>query len=236
MALKRMVLDLSHWNTVTDWDAIVSEGNIYGVIHKATEGTGNIDKTYAQRAKDARSVGLLWGADHFLRPGDMKKQAEHFLKVVGDHGDTLLAIDHEDAAVSAQSLQDILELVADLSGRRPVIYSGHVLKEQVGAGHTELSAYRLWLAQYSKNPVWPPAWDRPWLWQYSETGKCPGVEGNVDEDCFDRSEVELAAEWAGDDDEPSRPARPTVKEDVVHVEITAPPGVSVVVTHKQEQR
>jgi GH25 family lysozyme M1 (1,4-beta-N-acetylmuramidase) len=232
MTLQRMVLDLSHHNTVTDWNAIVYKGAITGIIHKATEGSSYVDNTYAQRCKDARKAGLLWGAYHFLRPGDMEKQAEHFLNVVGDDGETLLAIDHEDPGVPLADLQSILEIITDRTGQRPVIYSGHVLKEQMGAAASPLSKHRLWLAQYSKNPVWPPAWQRPWLWQYSETGSCAGCSGKVDENCFDRSEAELDAEWTGGQPEP--PPEPS-ETSVVTIEITVPRGATVNVIQRREQ-
>src|SRR5215471_12132865 len=84
-----LVIDLSHWNTVKDFAAVKAAG-IVGVIHKCTEGDGYADPTYDNRADAARAAGLLWGAYHFLRPGDMAAQARYFVAHADDTA-TLLA-------------------------------------------------------------------------------------------------------------------------------------------------
>lgn len=192
----RMVIDLSHHNVVEDWHAIAA-ADIVGVIHKCTEGASYIDGQYAMRRPAAREAGLLWGAYHFLRPGSMEEQAEHFLSEARYDGETLLAIDHEDAGVPLHDLESILDIITGQTGQRPVIYSGHVLKEQLGmvTVNHPLGAYRLWLAHYSEEPTWPAAWERPWLWQYSETGNVPGVVPPTDENSYERTDEELIAEW-----------------------------------------
>jgi len=45
-------VDLSHFDNVHDWDAVQKFG-ILGVINKATEGPGLVDRTYAIRRKPA---------------------------------------------------------------------------------------------------------------------------------------------------------------------------------------
>jgi GH25 family lysozyme M1 (1,4-beta-N-acetylmuramidase) len=61
---------LSHHDDVADFGAVKVAG-MAGIIHKATEGVGFTDKLYADRRGRALGVGLLWGADHFLRPGSI---------------------------------------------------------------------------------------------------------------------------------------------------------------------
>ena len=63
MALN-VVIDLSHFNNVTDFNAVKADG-IVGVIHKATEGHGYTDPTYLSRRSQALAAGLWWGAYHF---------------------------------------------------------------------------------------------------------------------------------------------------------------------------
>ena len=101
MKFNPVIVDLSHFDDVTDWNAVKSFG-ILGVINKATEGPGMVDRTYAIRCKPARDHGLLYGSYHFLRPGDPIAQADHFLDValaVDQPDDVLLALDHEDKKV-----------------------------------------------------------------------------------------------------------------------------------------
>src|SRR5262245_48178183 len=218
-----MVLDLSHHNTVTDWNAIKAAG-IVGVIHKATEGSSYVDPTYASRRTAARAAGLLWGAYHFLRPGDMVQQAEHFIDNAMVDDATLLAADHEDAGVSLDDLQTFLDEVTDNTGQDAAIYSGHVLKEQLGDDNTSLAEHRLWLAHYSSEPSWPGAWPAPWLWQYTDHDTCSGVSGNVDADSFDGSAEELQAEWTGEPvPQPTpEPAPPQTQTVTITITITMP--------------
>jgi GH25 family lysozyme M1 (1,4-beta-N-acetylmuramidase) len=106
--------------------------------------------------------------------------------------------------------------VKRLTGKSPTIYSGHVLKEQLGDRRdSELSQYRLWLAQYtSGTPSWPkatfPQW---WLWQYTEHGECDGIpgdsEGNLDLNKYTGTKQQLIDEWR--EGVPPKPAPRTKK-------------------------
>jgi lysozyme len=195
--LDRAVIDLSHHNADVDFVEMKNAG-VVGVVHKATEGETYLDNTYHARRFEAQGEGLLWGAYHFLRPGDMAKQASFFVAMAGDAD--LYAADHEDAGVSLNDLKAFLAAVQLYSGKLCVIYSGHVLKEQLGGKHDPaLARHRLWLAQYgTDHPTWPNAtWPAWWLWQWTEHGDCPGVAGYVDCDRFDGNAAQLQAEWAG---------------------------------------
>ena len=198
--LDKAVVDLSHWDVVDSFEDAKDDG-VVGIIHKATESNNYFDPTYNQRKKDALAADLLWGAYHFLRPRKMKDQAQYFVSEVGKDLD-LYAADHEDEGVSLDDLKTFLREVKRLTGKSPIIYSGHVLKEQLGERHdSELSQYRLWLAQYtSGTPSWPkatfPQW---WLWQYTEHGECDGIpgdsEGNLDLNKYSGTKQQLIDEW-----------------------------------------
>lgn len=190
------VIDLSHWNPVESFLDVKASG-ILGVIHKATESTGYADDEYDWRKEKALEAGLLFGAYHFLRPGDMRRQAEFFVDVAGDID--LYAADHEDPGVSLSDLKVFLQHVEELTGILPVIYSGHVLKEQVGSkADPELEKYLLWLAQYSSTPSWPTAiWENYWIWQYTDEGSCAGIQGYCDLNQYQGSPDQLYQEWTG---------------------------------------
>ena len=128
--LDKAVVDLSHWDEVDSFEDAKDDG-VVGIIHKATESNNYFDPTYNQRKKDALAAGLLWGAYHFLRPGNMKEQAQYFVSEVGKDLD-LYAADYEDEGVSLDDLKTFLREVKRLTGKSPIIYSGHVLKEQLG--------------------------------------------------------------------------------------------------------
>jgi lysozyme len=197
--LDRAVLDLSHWNEDVDLRAVKHAG-VVGVIHKVTEGDGYQDPTYKNRCIDAINARLKWGAYHFMRPGDMQEQAQFFVHTVGLSVATLYAADYEDENISISQLKEFLRTVRDLTGRPPVLYSGYVLKENISDPDPELADYPLWLAQYTtaERLSWPTGtWPEWWLWQYSNDGSCPGVEGYVDVNRYDGTTADLAAEWAG---------------------------------------
>lgn|SRR5215510_6880930 len=232
--VNRLVLDLSHHNTVSSW-AQIRQAGIVGVIYKATEDDDYTDPTYAEARKGAEGAGLLWGAYHFLRPtSGMVEQARHFVQKVGNLSNVLLCADHEDDGVSLADLKIFLEEVFQLSGQRAVIYSGSVIKQQVGNQMIVwLGAYpRFWLAHYSPSPTWPKQiWSRYWLWQYTDgvsgplPQDCPGVGGDVDCDSFLGDSARLKAEWTGN-------MVPVPSKPVVEITISAPPGVEVKVTRE----
>ena len=199
-----MVVDLSHHNDVADFGAVKVAG-IAGVIHKATEGVSFTDKLYGGRRVRALDVGLLWGAYHFLRPGSIAAQVDFFLKAASPDDTTLLALDHEDKRVTLIDAKEFLLRIEDAVGRKPVLYSGSVIKEQLGNridGY--LAAHRLWLAQYGPRPVTPRNWPSAWLWQFTGDGigpqphSIPGIVGSgIDINSYEGDAVKLTAEWSG---------------------------------------
>lgn len=192
------VLDLYHGDTVSSFEEISTAG-IRGIIHKATEGANFDDSSYAPRRSEALDAGLLWGAYHFLRPGDVVGQAHRFLDVAAPTEATLLAADHEDPRVKLSDLIAFMQEI-EAAGHKPVLYSGFLIKEQILKATADQKSYligrELWLAQYSKAPKVPLPWATPWLWQYSEKGKVSGISGNVDVNAFDGTDDDLNKQWA----------------------------------------
>jgi GH25 family lysozyme M1 (1,4-beta-N-acetylmuramidase) len=204
VVINPLVVDLSHHNDVADFGA-VEAGGIAGIIHKATEGVGFTDKLYADRRSRALGVGLLWGAYHFLRPVSIAAQVDFFLKVAAPDSTTLLALDHEDKRVALIDAKEFLLRVEDAVGRKPVLYSGSVIKEQLGSRiEGFLATHRLWLAQYGPRPVTPRNWPSAWLWQFTGDGlgpkphSVPGiVDSGIDINSYEGDVAKLAAEWSG---------------------------------------
>jgi lysozyme len=83
----------------------------------------------------------LWGAYHFLRSGSIAAQVDFFLKVAAPDDTTLLALDHEDIRVPLIDAKEFLLRVEDTVGRKPVLYSGSVIKEQLGSRIDGYSAH-----------------------------------------------------------------------------------------------
>jgi GH25 family lysozyme M1 (1,4-beta-N-acetylmuramidase) len=92
-------------------------------------------------------------------------------------------------------------------GRKPVIYGGDLLKQQLGNKKDAFfGGHRLWLAQYGNHPKVQPSWDTFWLWQYTdgESGPdpkaVPGIpgdsKGRLDCDHFVGTPAQLTEQWA----------------------------------------
>jgi lysozyme len=195
-----VIIDLSHHNSVTDWQAIKAAGML-SVIHKATQGSSYVDPTYQSRKQAALAAGLLWGAYHFGESGNPTGQAEHFLRVVQPEPTDLLVLDWEeyiDTTMRLAQAEIFVHHVAEKIGRVPGLYSGQAfLTEQVQRRQRSvLQGCWLWLARYSSEmPVVPPLWPTWSMWQYTSTGAVPGVEGDCDRNTFNGDEAGLYRLW-----------------------------------------
>lgn len=200
---KPVVLDISHHNEVVSWPAL-RESGIIGIIHKATQGSGMVDKTYGPRKRQALSAGLLFGAYHFADSSDPKTQADHFLGVARPDANTLLALDWENNGTRTMTVSQarvFLERVMQKTGRPPagvVIYGGNVLKEKIIAKDDVafLAQFPLWLCQYGPKAKLPKGWSRYFLWQYSESGHVDGMARDGRVDLNVHGGTDLSAEWA----------------------------------------
>ena len=86
------VIDISHHNRVSSFTKVKS-ADIFGIIHKATQGTQYKDPTFTPNRRKAIDAGLKVGAYHFGTAGDAISQADHLLSTAGE--DSLLVLDFE---------------------------------------------------------------------------------------------------------------------------------------------
>lgn len=202
------VVDLSHHNTVGGNGPALAgfqeakAAGVLGVIHKATQGIDYTDRMYASRRKAALEAGLLWGAYHFADDSDIVRQVAHFMAVTQPDANTLMALDWEPNTTGPTMTLDhalqFLELLGRVLGRKPVVYSGSLAKEQLGSRVNPFFAkHRLWLAQYGQTWKVQESWSKPWLWQFAEAGSVAGIGGAVDHNFYNGTPEELKAEWAG---------------------------------------
>lgn len=230
--LKPAYIDLSHHNTIPQSLQATYASGIVGIVHKMTEGTSFVDPKVDARYFLAQDAGMLWGLYHFVRPGSMVDQAMFFvdkadeLKVLDDN--TMMCLDWEDKGVSADDVLMFLTTVEELTNRSPVLYSGHVLKEDAD---TRLTDFRLWLAHYANAPVLPNGWSTWWGWQYTDQGECLGVTPPTDMNAFNGTRDELIASWSGNGNiKPPKPPQPESKV----VTIIVPTGVRVNIVQQEE--
>lgn len=209
MPLQPRVTDISHHNTVTDLRATANAG-IWGVIHKATQGTGFRDKTYNTRRALARAAGMLWGAYHFGDNSDPSAQVDNFLSYAKPDASTFLSLDYEDHPTKSRTMrpQQMVAFLREIerrTGRKALLYGGNRIKEDIGKLNAEDRAYvtshLLWLCQYGPQPRLPQGFTRSFLWQYTDgvvgpqPRTIPGIQGHVDLNAFNGTRQDLEAAW-----------------------------------------
>jgi lysozyme len=237
MDINLLVVDLSHWDPAENYNQVAAAG-VRGVIYKATQGTGYRDSTYLKQRQAALNAGLVWGAFHFGDGSDPQKQVDNFLSYAQIDDQTLFCLDWEDNPPSQMKLEgarQFIDLCEQKLGRpnQCVIYSGNTAKEALGNRNDAFfGARRLWLAQYSNNPVCQASWASYWLWQYSDGTYGPEphtVDGCVVDgvDCnhYDGTAEQLCAEWATGTAAPPEPPPPP--DIIATVKVYAPAGVQV---------
>jgi lysozyme len=205
-------IDISHWETVTDWPAVKKAG-IRFVYLKATQGDRMVDRCFHKYRLACQTVGLTWGAYHFydyrLPAGS---QAAHFIETIGRtrlerKGMLPPVVDLEPFTI----WQDGERKVAELPARLPLLKSLENLlaKEKSTYGQVLLYTNPAMLKRLAPLPAWlaeTPLWIahytfaclpriapyKNWLfWQYSDAGEIPGIRGAVDRDRFNGDEEEL---------------------------------------------
>jgi lysozyme len=238
MQIFPMVVDLSHWDPASDYNAVKGAG-IHGVIYKATEGTGYTDDTYVNQRKAARAAGLLWGGYHFADSSNVNAQIDNFMRFCCPDPDELFCLDWEDNGGSVMSTSDAKTWITEVERQlnRPgecVIYSGNTAKEKINGKDDFFGSRRLWLCHYtSGTPTWQQSWDVYWLWQFTDGQSGPNPHsisgiGHCDINSYDQDggAEQLAKEWATGKTEPGpTPVPPAANE--VTILISASPDVTV---------
>ena len=138
-------------------------------------------------------------------------QIGNFLKHAAPDDKTLVALDFEKSppyTMSLEQARDFLTKIEQKLGRKAVLYSGNLIKEQLGGRKDAFfGSHRLWLAHYAAAPQTQKSWSGAWLWQYTDGTKAgpqpktvDGIKGNskgeLDCNSYDGTVNQLAAEWA----------------------------------------
>lgn len=178
--------DISHWQGSINWKKIPKE--IDFVIMKASEGTTIKDVKFEEYKAGARGRGFGVGFYHFASGTDPVKEADFFLKCVGDIAEgEILALDFEGAAVKIKDpvgfCEKFLQRIYDKVGFWPVFYSyssfvtGITSKLILGCG--------LWIADPSDAPR-IGNWPFYAIWQYTvgPVNSMPGIPAKIDLDYF----------------------------------------------------
>jgi GH25 family lysozyme M1 (1,4-beta-N-acetylmuramidase) len=187
-------IDVSGWQGSIDWWQVYNSGIAFAFV-KATEGTGFTDAWFYTNWANLWVTPIYQGPYHFGHPGwDPIVQADFFCDTVAAanggtfSGSLQLVLDIEVTDGTSPShvrswIVDFCNEVQARTGRPGTIYTGfYFWRDQAGNG-SNLNC-PLWLAAYVSDPrpYVPAAWSTWTFWQYTSSGRVPGISGNVDRD------------------------------------------------------
>jgi lysozyme len=201
-------IDVSHYNGNIDWQQVAAAGKTFAFI-KATEGTKYQDNQFLANVQGARDANILVGAYHFLNAttaDGARQEAANFARAIDSAGGRLdlppvLDYENNPKGISTAQINGVahafLDEVENLTGRRPIVYTGNVFASKFDP---TFSMYKLWVARYSttQKPTAVPAWNSWWAWQYSSTGSVPGINGAVDLNEYNGTIDELRSSLAAE--------------------------------------
>lgn len=177
-------MDVSHHQGIIKWENVDAE---YTIL-KVTEATVFFDPKFLANKSGARANGILVGYYHFARGGDARKEAEFFVKKIGDiKTGEFLVLDWEiEHPATVAWCKAFLDRCTELVGFRPLIYINSSTSRRYD--WTPVSKdYGLWVAQYGTNngqiqgkPAIGETWPFWVMWQYTSAGKMAGITGRCD--------------------------------------------------------
>jgi len=195
-------IDLSKWQADVDWNAVKSAGVSF-VFLKSTEGGDHMDERFLENWRGAREAGVPHSAYHFMywcRPAS--EQATWFRQNVPADPDALPPVlDVEwnsqsktcpiriPAEEAREKISLMLKAMEEHTGKKPIIYTDITFHEDVLGNYFD--QYPYWVRSVAAEPQ-ERYKDRPWsFWQFTTTGRMPGVRGDVDRSVF----AGTMAEW-----------------------------------------
>lgn len=186
--MPRTILDVSRWQGSIDWDAVKRSGKIDGVMLRVLGSKGGkpyLDPYFARNYAECARLGLPVGG-YYYTCAVTQRQTEEELAALKTalRGKTFqlpLAIDVEDPRLRSLAPAKLSALVAEAAaqleawGLYAMVYT-YTNFADTALDMAALAAYDLWIADYrGKRPA-----RRHGMWQYTSSGKIPGVSGPVD--------------------------------------------------------
>ena len=194
-------IDISEHQNNIDWKKVKESGVEFAILRLGYRGYGKtgkiiLDKTFEQNYKEAQENGIEIGVYFFsqaISSDEIKEEADFVLSNLKGKNITypvvfdLEKIKNDEARTDNLTEEEITNMTIQFcniikeNNYNPCIYAN--AKTFTTKMKLELfNDYNKWYADYQEKPIYPYDFD---IWQYSETGKIDGIEGNVDLDvCF----------------------------------------------------
>jgi lysozyme len=188
-------IDVSYWQGDIDWQKAGKAGISFAYI-KATEGGDRLDPKFRRNWREAKRAGIARGAYHFMYwCRSAKEQAAWFISHVPRDASALPPVlDVEwnsqsktcpqriPRALAIAKIKIMLEAMEAHAGKRPIIYTEPKFHREVLEG--AFADHEFWLRSVAAAP--DDAYQaRGWaFWQFTTTGRVPGILGPVDRNSF----------------------------------------------------
>ncbi len=189
-------IDVSYHQKKIDWEQVAQAGIDFAIIRVGYRGYGKAgrlveDEFYKQNIEGALAAGLDVGVYMFsqaLTPAEAEEEARFLLERIKDYEITMPVVydweqvEAEDARTNNMDARTLTDCtirfcqVVEEAGYEAMIYFNR--NQAVNLMYLEeLTEYPFWLAAYTHRMPYPY---RVEIWQYTDRGRVPGIEGNVD--------------------------------------------------------
>ena len=188
-------IDVSYYQGKIDWEQVKQSGIDFAIIRVGYRGYGAEgkmveDKLFHDNIKGAREAGIRAGVYFFSQATSVEEaleEADFVLERIGKYEiDMPVVFDWEYVSEEARTANVDPRTLTDCylafcgrmeeEGYTPMPYFNSYQSRKM-MYLTELEQYPFWLALYSDRMTYPY---RVEMWQYTDSGKVPGIEGNVD--------------------------------------------------------
>ena len=188
-------IDVSEHQGDIDWNAVKNAGIEFAIIRVGyrTYGGGEItlDTTFEQNLRNADAAGIKTGVYFFsqaIDPEEAIEEADAVIDAIRPYNITYPVIFDWELITGDSARTDVMTVdnLADAcisfcervksAGYTPMIYQNKnttMFKLDL----PKLQDYDFWLAEYGDKPTYYYDYQ---MWQYSSTGKVPGINGEVD--------------------------------------------------------
>lgn len=189
-------IDVSRHQGDIDWDRV--KPNVDFAIMRAGFGKNNIDAKARRNVSECERLGIPYGLYWFsyaLHPEMAKKEAEYLIEFIGEHKpeypivydfeyDTVTHATKNGVSISRQFVLDCTKefcRTLEEHGFYAMFYTNLDYYRRYYQTSAVAEKYDMWYARYAESPGRSVT-----LWQKSDSGKIPGINGRVDLDQAER--------------------------------------------------